>query len=1111
MDALEPDDPVNVGAYRLVGKIGAGGMGAVYLGVSPGGRKVAVKLIRPDYARDNGFRERFAREVEAARRVGGFHTAQVVDADPLADPPWMVTAFIPGLSLQAAVSSAGPLGPDEARALWAGLAEGLAAIHACGLVHRDVKPSNVILGDDGPRIIDFGIARMAGTSTMTASGAMLGTFAYMSPEQVRGEPAGTGSDVFSLAGTLVFAATGHSPFGTGTTASVVYRIANEAPNLAGLPGDALFRRLIARCLAKDPAERPPLAEILAELSASGEQGSASPQPRSAGASADTSAGHPRTASGGAGAPSGAVAAGSQGTPTVTVGAPGDQAAAAVRTLPRDIGSFTGREQQLRELMDGVSGAGGVVGIHAIGGMAGVGKTAFAVHAAHKLAGRFPAGQIFLPLHGHTPGQQPIDPAGALASLLVTAGVPAGQIPEGLEARTALWRDRLAERQLLLVLDDAASSEQVRPLLPGAGGSLVLITSRRHLSALDDATAISLDTLPADEAAALLARLAGRPGLSASDPAVGEITRLCGYLPLAIGMVARQLHHHPAWSAAGRAAELAAARDRLELMATENVSVAVAFDLSYANLTAEQQRLFRRLGLHPGGELDAYAAAALDGTGLAAARRGLEDLYDHYLLGESAQGRYRMHDLIREHARALAEREDLDRDEAVARLLDYYQRAAALADALITRQTRPGPASADVTIPAVVAAPAGREQALAWTRAERPNLLACLDHAAATGQRTRVIGLTAGLAGLLRLEGPWTEAVTRHTAAIQAARHLGDRLSEANALTDLGDVRRLTGDYPAVVQVLERALGIYRDLGDRLGQANALTGLGDVRRMTSDYPAAAQALEEALDLYRDLGDRLGQAHALHYIGDVWRLTDFPGAVPAQEQALDIYRELGDRLGQAQALNFLGAVLARRDSEAAAQAMEEALDLYRDLGDRLGQAHALNFLGDVRRATGDYPAAAEALDQALDISRDLGARLAGANALLYLGRVRRLTGDYPAAAEALDQALGIYRDLGDRGAEAEALNESGVVYRLIGDLARAEGCHQRARELARAIASPWDEAHALAGLGRCAVATGHATQAESLLRQALEIFQRNDTVEAPDLLAELDALTGPQAAG
>jgi hypothetical protein len=361
-------------------------------------------------------------------------------------------------------------------------------------------------------------------------------------------------------------------------------------------------------------------------------------------------------------------------------------------LPRDRDSFTGRHHELQELADAVAGSGGVVGIHAIGGMAGVGKTAFAVHAAHRLADRFPAGQIFLPLHGHTPGQQPVDPGDALASLLLMAGVAAAQIPPGLEVRTALWRDRLANRRLLLVLDDAASSEQVLPLLPGSGGSLVLVTSRRRLSALEDARTISLDTLPPGEAADLLVRLADRPGLSAADPGVGELTRLCGRLPLAIGIVARQLHHHPTWTPAERAAELAAARDRPELMETENLSVAAAFNLSYDDLTGDQQRLFRRLGLHPGADVDGYAAAALDGTGLATARRSLGALYDQYLLDELAQGRFRMHNLIREHARAVAEHldSDGDRDQATARLLDYYQHVSAQAEALLALQGSPAP-------------------------------------------------------------------------------------------------------------------------------------------------------------------------------------------------------------------------------------------------------------------------------------------------------------------------------------------------------------------------------------------------------------------------------------
>jgi transcriptional regulator with XRE-family HTH domain len=334
-------------------------------------------------------------------------------------------------------------------------------------------------------------------------------------------------------------------------------------------------------------------------------------------------------------------------------------AAATRTLPRDIATFTGREAELRHLLEvtAASASGGPAGIYAIGGMAGVGKTSLAIHAAHLLAPQFPDGQIFLPLHGHTPGQQPVEPTEALISLLHIEGVPAHQIPADLEARTAQWRDRTAGRRLLLVLDDAASSEQVRTLLPGVGGSLVLVTSRRYLTALDAVTSISLDTLMPEEAAELLVRLAARPGLDPADAAVGELTSMCGYLPLAIGIIARQLHNHPAWSAADRAAELAAARNRLELMVSENLSISAAFDLSYRELTDGQQRMFRRLGMHPGTDIEVQEAAALDGTDLTTARRNLDALYDRYLLAEPVRGRYRMHDLLRDYARALTTGDD----------------------------------------------------------------------------------------------------------------------------------------------------------------------------------------------------------------------------------------------------------------------------------------------------------------------------------------------------------------------------------------------------------------------------------------------------------------------
>ena len=353
--------------------------------------------------------------------------------------------------------------------------------------------------------------------------------------------------------------------------------------------------------------------------------------------------------------------------------PGGQPAVALRTLPRDTAAFTGRSRELDRLVAPVSGTtatAAVIGIHAVDGMAGIGKTAFAVHAAHRLAARFPDGQIFLRLHAHTAGQRPVDPAEALSTLLLTTGVAPQQIPPGLEARSAFWRGHLAGKKVLLVLDDAAGSDQVRPLLPGAAGCLVLVTSRRRLTALEEAAPVSLGTLPPGEAADLFIRLADRPGLQPEDAAVGEVTGLCGYLPLAIRLVAAGLRHHPAWTVPDLAAELAATRDRLAALQAEDVSVAAAFDLSYQDLTAGQQRLFRRLGLHPGADIDAYAAAALDDTDLQATRRRLGELYDHNLIGEPARGWYRLHDLLREYARARAAADTAAENQATAgRLLD----------------------------------------------------------------------------------------------------------------------------------------------------------------------------------------------------------------------------------------------------------------------------------------------------------------------------------------------------------------------------------------------------------------------------------------------------------
>lgn len=264
MDALEPGDPDQVGRYRLLGRLGGGGMGRVFLGETQGHRKVAIKLIRPEYARDPDFRLRFTREVEAARDVGGLHTALVVDADLEGDPPWMATAYIPGPSLAAQVNSRGPLDPAGVRDLGAALAEGLSAIHACGIIHRDLKPSNIIMADDGPRIIDFGIAKRASATTITPTGTPIGTFQYMSPEHLGAGDIGPASDVFSMGAVLAFAATGHAPFEAPEDSVVIGRILAQPPNLGGLASP--LRDVVRACLAKEPALRPGLDELLVYFS-----------------------------------------------------------------------------------------------------------------------------------------------------------------------------------------------------------------------------------------------------------------------------------------------------------------------------------------------------------------------------------------------------------------------------------------------------------------------------------------------------------------------------------------------------------------------------------------------------------------------------------------------------------------------------------------------------------------------------------------------------------------------------------------------------------------------------------------------------------------------------
>ena len=827
----------------------------------------------------------------------------------------------------------------------------------------------------------------------------------------------------------------------------------------------------------------------------------------------------------------------------------------VRTLPRDVADFTGRARDLELLMGALPGepaAGGVLAIHTVSGMAGVGKTTFMVHAAHQLTGQFPDGQIFLRLNGHAPGQRPLAPAAALASLLRAAGADPRQIPADLDARARLWRGWLAGKRMLLLLDDAIDSGQVRPLLPGTEGSLVLITSRRKLTALEDARPIALDVLTDAEAAALLVRLADRPGLDPDDPVIAQIAQLCGNLPLALGMLGSQLRHHRAWTPTALAAELAHAHDRLDQIHAEDVTVAAAFDLSYRDLTEGQRKLFRELGLHPGIDIDAWAAAALHDTSPADARRHLRELCDHNMIAEPGYGRYRLHDLIREYAakRALAEDSPAERDAAIGRLLDYYLCAAADAGRHMSRRTPAGCPRMSRPEPARWPEMPDRQQAMEWMAAEHLNLQAAAAYAAEHGQAPHAIAIAAATHGFLRGRGYWDQALRLHQTALEAAEHAEDALGQIGALTDLGDMQYLTGAHVAAEISLTRALELARQLGNPLAEANALSEFGVLKQATGDLPTAEASLTQALYLSRSQSDLRGEANALTNLGVVQFIRgDFPAAANCQEQALTIYGTLRDQLGEASALNSLGGVRqAIGDYPPAIDSFTRALELYRSVNDQVGQAYATGNLGAVQAIIGDYPAAAVNLSEALGLYRKLGSRNGEADMLSNLGALDRMTGkyqsaidfltgaivlyrelkdsfgeaaamselgvvqhrtgDYPAAINNLTQSIRLARDSGERASEAEALNNLGDLYLDAAMAASAHDTFSQALAIAADITSPLEEGRALAGIGRCLLRSGQHAAGVKALKQSVAVYEQINSPHANRVKEILSEATSPE---
>jgi tetratricopeptide (TPR) repeat protein len=657
---------------------------------------------------------------------------------------------------------------------------------------------------------------------------------------------------------------------------------------------------------------------------------------------------------------------------------GGPAPGAVRPslLPSAAPEFTGRAAELAVLSAMPGPPDRPVVITAIGGTAGVGKTALAVHWARQAALRFPDGQLYVNLRGFGPAD-PLLPAEALRTLLDALGVPAAQIPASPDARHALYRSLLDGKKTLVLLDNARDPAQVRPLLPGTADAQVLITSRAELASLvvtDGARQISLDVLAEAEARQMLAARLGAGRVADEPQAADELIGLCARLPLALAITAARAAAHPGFTLAALAGELADAARRLDELSTgdDATDVRAVFSWSYRSLPAAAARMFRLLGLHPGPDITAEAAASLAGLAGPEARRLLRELARGHLLSEPAPGRYAFHDLLRAYAaeRAAVEEAAADRHAARHRILDHYLHTVYAAGLLVV----PGRVPISLTAPQRGVTPevlASDQQAKDWFDAEHHVLIAAATLAAEAGFDVHAWQLPSAMADLLNICRHWHEEVAVHRGGLEAATRLGGQPEQAEALLRLADHGLRLGDYDQGRARIAASLELFRQAGDRKGQARAQLCLSALFSGQGHDAEAVRCAEKALALFQAIGDRDGQAATLNNIG--WFYAILGRAREARtfcEQSIALQRELGNRNGEAHAWDSLGYAEYRLGHLAEAAAFyQRALDLYRELGARFSEAESLSHLGDVHQAAGDHTAAREAWQQALPVLDDM----------------------------------------------------------------------------------------------------------------------------------------------
>ncbi|WP_433467656.1 tetratricopeptide repeat protein [Spirillospora sp. CA-128828] len=762
-----------------------------------------------------------------------------------------------------------------------------------------------------------------------------------------------------------------------------------------------------------------------------------------------------------------------------------------RQLPLDVPGFAGRHAVLAQLNALVRTAGPAPVIIALTGMPGIGKTALAVHWAHLVSDHFPDGQLFIDLRGHS-RRGALPPREALGQALRTLRVPSSRLPVDEDELAALYRSRLADKHVLIVLDDAANAQQVHPLLPGTSSCVVVVTARRKLTALvarSGARATALDLLSEEEAFELVGEVAGHKRTLEEPDATAELVQMCARLPLALRVAAANLATRPQQSVADTVHALAEG-DRLSKLALgedPGEAVGAAFDLSYRSLARELQRAFRLLGLVEGPNVAPQAVGALLGTTPEAAQRLLDRLETAGLVQEIERGRYHLHDLLREyaHSRAFKEDSSLVRTAAIQRLAMCYLTTAQQAGRFLDRYRRT--IRQELTAPPVDPDPAERARHLEWFAAEQQNLTELVRQVARLEWNQLTWELADAVYDFFELRRYCHENLEVHRLGLEAAQRGANPLARFFMHHHIAVIYRELGQTQEALLEAASSLRLTIETEDRYGESAVLDNMARTHLQLSDYRMALELGRQALDIRREISDRHAEATTLDTLARGYQgLSEYDEAYGCATEALEIRKEIGDLRGEAETLDNLARIYygPGRTSESLASA-ERALKIRREIGDRHGEANVLNALGLIELNTGRLDGARRAAKRSLRLCYMIGDRRGSAGSLDLLSKVYLQMGLAEKALRTADRGLSLEDDVGHRFGKVVTLRNLGEILLRLDRPAEAMIQARRARDLAAQIGVRHEEIKALSLLARICDAVDAPDEAAAARTEAKTI--------------------------